>query len=57
MEQLEIDREDALESEQKAFLDSVRTRRPPLVSGEEAVRALRTAVRVLEAMPPLDDLS
>jgi len=57
MEQLEIDREDALESEQKAFLDSVRTRRPPLVSGEEAIRALRTAVRVIEAMPPLDDLS
>jgi predicted dehydrogenase len=57
MEQLEIDREDALESEQKAFLESVRTRRPPLVSGEEAVRALRTAVRVMEAMPPLDDFS
>jgi len=57
MEQIEIDREDALENEQRAFIDSVRTRRPPLVSGEDAVRALRTAVRVVEAMPPLDDLS
>jgi len=57
MEQLEIDREDALASEQRAFVDSVRTRRPPLVSGEDAVRALRTAVRIVEAMPPLDDLS
>lgn len=57
MERLEIDREDALESEQRAFIDSLRTRRPPLVSGEDAVRALRTAVRVIDAMPPLDDLS
>lgn len=57
MEQLEIDREDALESEQRAFVESVRTRCPPLVSGEDAVRALRTAVRIVEAMPPLDDLS
>ena len=57
MEQVEIDREDALESEQRAFIDCVRTRRAPLVSGEDALRALRTALRVIEAMPPVDDLS
>jgi len=57
MEQVEIDREDALESEQRAFVESLHTRRAPLVSGEDAFRALRTAVRVVEAMPPLDDLS
>ena len=32
----------------------VRTRTPPLVSGDEALRALRTALRVVEAMPSLD---
>ena len=57
MERLEIDREDALESEQRAFLECIRTRRAPLVSGEDAVRALRTALRVVEAMPPLDELA
>jgi predicted dehydrogenase len=57
MERLEIDHADALESEQRAFVESLRSRRPPLVSGEEAVRALRSAVRVMDAMPPLDDLS
>jgi len=57
MEQIEIGREDALESEQRAFIDCLRTRRAPLVSGEDALRALRTAVRVIDAMPPLDDLS
>jgi predicted dehydrogenase len=57
MERLEIDREDALESEQRAFIECIRSRSAPLVSGEDAVRALRTALRVVEAMPPLDELA
>ncbi len=57
MERLEIDREDALENEQRAFLECIRSRGAPLVSGEDAVRALRTALRVVEAMPPLDELA
>jgi predicted dehydrogenase len=56
MEKLEIDREDALLEELRAFAASVRARSTPSVSGEEALSALRTALRVIEAMPPLDAL-
>jgi len=56
MEKLEIDREDALLLQLRAFLDAVRERGAPLVSGEDAVRTLRTALRVVDAMPPIDQL-
>jgi predicted dehydrogenase len=56
METLDIDREDALMAQLRAFIDAVRTRSAPLVTGEDAVRTLRTALRVVAAMPPLDDL-
>jgi len=56
MEKLEIDREDALLEELRAFVACVRTRATPSVSGEDALSALRTALRVIDAMPPLDAL-
>jgi predicted dehydrogenase len=56
MEKLEIDPEDALLAQLRAFVEAVRTRRGPPVSGGEALAALRTALRVVEAIPPLDEL-
>ena len=56
MEELKIDRGDALESQLRAFFRAVRTRETPPGSGEQALAALRTALRVVAAMPPLDEL-
>jgi len=56
MEKLEIDRADAILTEQRAFLDCVRTRRAPAVSAQEGLRALRTALRVVAAMPSLESM-
>jgi len=56
MEKLEFDREDALRAELCAFIDAIRTRSKPEVSAEEALGALRTALRVIEAMPAFDAL-
>ncbi len=39
--------EDALAEEIRAFLDAVRTRRPPLVSGREGLRAVELADQIL----------
>jgi predicted dehydrogenase len=50
---LEIDREDALLAQLRAFAESVRTREVPAGAGEEALAALRTALRVMDALPPL----
>lgn len=55
MEKLAMDPEDALLAQLRDFVDAVRTRRTPKVSGEQALSALRTALRVIDAMPPLDD--
>jgi len=56
MERLEIDREDALLAQLRAFAEAVRSRGVPAVSGDDAQAALRTALRVVEAMPPIDEL-
>ena len=56
MERLEIDREDALLAQLRAFVAAVRTRSAPAVTGEDALRTLRTALRVVAAMPPIDEL-
>lgn len=40
--------EDALAEEIRAFLEAVRSRRPPLVSGHEGLRAVELAYQVLE---------
>lgn len=46
MEDLEIEETDALGEEIISFLDSVRTRRPPAVSGIEGRRALALAIEI-----------
>ncbi len=56
IEKIELDREDALLAEVKAFVEAVRGRDRPMVSGKEALGALRTAMRVIEVMPPVDEL-
>ena len=55
MERVEIDREDALLAQLRAFVAVVRSRGAPAVSGDDARAALRTALRVIEAMPPIDE--
>ncbi|UCE87945.1 MAG: Gfo/Idh/MocA family oxidoreductase [Deltaproteobacteria bacterium] len=55
MEKLAMDREDALLAQLRDFVDAVRTRRAPRVSGERALSALRTALRVIDAIPPIDE--
>jgi len=47
---LETPPSDPLHSELSAFLDSVRTRRPPLVGGEEGKKALALAERVMNCI-------
>jgi predicted dehydrogenase len=54
-EQLVFDPADALFAQLEDFVSAVRTRRAPAVSGREGLRALRTALRVLEAMPGFGD--
>jgi predicted dehydrogenase len=54
-EQLVFEREDPLLAQLEDFVSAVRTRKSPAVSGREGLRALRTALRVLEAMPRFGD--
>jgi predicted dehydrogenase len=56
METLEIDREDALLAQLRCFVASVRSRSEAAVTGEDALRTLRTALRVVEAMPSVEQL-
>ena len=56
MEKLEIAHEDALLAQLCSFLGAVRARGEPEVSGVDAMRTLRTALRVVDAMPPLERL-
>jgi len=51
---LELDREDALLAQLRAFLEAIRTREVPAGAGSEALAALRTALRVVAAMPALE---
>ena len=43
-----VEGEDALAEEIRAFVEAVRTRRPPLVSGREGLRAIELAYQILE---------
>jgi len=60
-EDLKTDPGDALVAQLQLFLDATRTRGAQRADGErgvtgaEGAAALRTALRVIEAMPPLDD--
>ncbi len=55
IDQLAIDRGDALLSQLRAFVRSVRERRVVAGAGTEGLAALRTAFRVIDAMPSFDD--
>jgi len=46
IQQVPLDRQDALLAEIQAFLDSVQTREPPAVSGEDGWRALSVALEI-----------
>jgi predicted dehydrogenase len=54
-EHLAFEPEDSLLAQLEAFVRAVRTRLAPAVSGREGLRALRTALRVVEAMPRFGD--
>jgi predicted dehydrogenase len=53
LQTLEIDRGDALLAQLRAFRSAIETREVPAGAGEEALAALRTALRVVAAMPAL----
>ncbi len=46
---------DSLLAQLEDFVSTVRTRKQPAMSGREGLRALRTALRVVEAMPGFSD--
>jgi predicted dehydrogenase len=48
VEERSYEQGDALKLEIEAFLRSIRERRPPLVTGEDGLRALETAIRITE---------
>jgi len=47
-ENLSLQDNDALQDEIKAFLDAITNNTPPLVSGEDGMRALQTAMRITQ---------
>jgi predicted dehydrogenase len=57
MEKLDFDPEDALLAQLRAFVAAVRDREHPVVSARDALSALRTALRVIEAMPDVSELA
>lgn len=48
IEEQSLEQGDALKAEIDAFLESVRTGKPPVVSGEDGLMALETAMRITE---------
>jgi predicted dehydrogenase len=56
VEKLSIDRGDALAEQLQAFLRGVRARRVEAGDADQGLSALRTALRVVAAMPPLETL-
>ncbi len=56
MEKLEIDRDDALLAQLRDFLEEIAHGPTDWEDGEAGLRALRTALRVVDALPPLDEL-
>jgi len=55
-QRLVIEPGDALLSQLESFIEAVRTRSVRAGAAHQGLAALRTALRVIEAMPPLDDL-
>jgi predicted dehydrogenase len=56
VEPIHFDPDDALAAQLRDFLDSVRTRRTDSRSAEAGVRALRTALRVVDSLPDLEEV-
>jgi predicted dehydrogenase len=54
-QELAFERGDSLLAQLEEFVSAVRTREQPTTSGREGLRALRTALRVVEAMPGFGD--
>ena len=48
IEEQSLEQGDALKAEIEAFLESIRTGKPPVVSGEDGLMALETAMRITE---------
>jgi len=48
IEEANLEQGDALKSEIESFLDCIRNDRRPIVSGEDGLRALETAIRITE---------
>lgn len=57
LEPHELVREDALEAQLRSFVDSVRTREIAAGAGDDGLAALRTALRINEAMPNFEELA
>ncbi len=57
IENLEFDAGDALLAQDRAFVEAVRDRTPPQVSGEDGYRALDLALRIQESIPPIEELA
>jgi len=55
-ETLEFDQSDALLAQDRAFITAVRERSPPVVTGEDGLRALDLALRIQESMPDIEEL-
>ncbi len=55
MEKLKFDPEDALLAQLRVFVDAVSKRHAPTDSATNALGALRTALRVIDAMPSFDE--
>ena len=48
IEEVSLDQGDALKAEIESFLDCIRNDRRPIVSGEDGLRALETAIRITD---------
>ena len=55
-QRLAVEPGDALLSQLESFVEAVRTRSVRAGAAHQGLAALRTALRVIDAMPPLDDL-
>ncbi len=56
LEELDLERGDALLAQDRAFLDAVQRRGTPEVTGEDGYRALDLALRIQESLPSLEEL-
>jgi len=56
VERLEIDRADALLQQLQSFVESLKERKLAAGTAKDALGALRTAVRVIDAMPDLEEI-